>query len=223
MTTGALLVIAGALKFCVRIVASLAIQLFLALEEATALDQIDGLVANVPGVCPIGCRAGLTVTGTALFDSLSRPVLPGIVDLVFGSAGGNVRLAGTVAGLAIHAILCWFDPALPIHLRQAGGMATEATEDLGPRVEDAVLHPGSIGMAWSQAEFARGLEPAFALFDILAGRGEVDPGDGVRTGSESPVSPAISGGQGFCVSAQLMQRGLRGMTPTASLFAGILR
>ncbi len=191
------------------IVTSEAGELFLTLLKAAALCEIQRLVAGVPGVFPLGGRAhcvGLPVACSALIVDGSGSIAGRIFNAVFGSTRLDMRSAWPVTDLAIHTRFRRLDAIGRIHSRQPGRVATEAAQDLGLGLEDAVFDPIWIVVSWGRSKRSGGTEPALPVFEVVSVVEVAYPGNGMSARAEGPIG---LWGDARCVCRCLEREGKR--------------
>lgn len=172
------------------IVTSEAGELFPALLKAAALCEIQRLVAGVPGVFPLGGRAhraGLSVAGSTLIVDGGSSIARRIFDAIFGAPRLDMSSTWAVTDLAIHPCFRRFNAIGRIHSRQSGGVATEAAQDLGLGLEDAVREPIWIVVSGGRAKRSGGTEPAPSVFEVMRVVETAYPGNGMSARAEGPI------------------------------------
>lgn len=159
-------------EFGVRIVAGEAREFAFRAKVAAGLGEIDGLVADVPGVAPIGIAdAGfrLAVAGAALLIDGGGLEAFGVLDVEAAAFRLDMRLAGAVADFATDAGFVRLDSLLRSHAQGAGGVAGEAAEDLGAGIVEAIGDALVVGVAGGAGERVGAAEPGEAVFEVVSG------------------------------------------------------
>src|SRR6266853_3656377 len=116
-------------------------QLSLATEKAAALGEIGRLVPHVPGIVPVGLRAGRRRLAVAVAAELVNPdaAHPSrIEDVISPAARPHVRHRRPVAGLAKHPRLAGNQRAVRRQPQLTSGVALETAHDLRLWLESEV-------------------------------------------------------------------------------------
>lgn len=212
------------------IVAGEAGELTFRAQEAAGLGEIDRLMANIPGIAPIGIRAaglGLPVASAALFVDGGGGIALGVVDVQAATlaleVGLDMGLAGAVADFATHARLLRLNALLWIQAHGARRVAGETAENLRAGIEEAIGDAPLIGVAGSAGEFAAAAKAGKAVLEVVRRVLPTHPGGGVGAGAEGPL--AASGvrfaGQGAGVAGGGLLLNLGRMAGAAGSRAGI--
>lgn len=187
----------------VRRVAREARETSVTLTETRAGGQHQRLVARVPGAAQIRCvhrRSGHAVATAAQFVDLvcSRPAW------IFYR---RVLSSRPVARFTTDSHLRGVYRLIHSQGQDAGGVATEATQDGGWWIEDTITLAGLRPMTGCQGIAVGGAIPAFTVLQIVVAVCPTDESDGLRSCAECPFawlirfgsreSPGVSSG-GLC-------------------------
>lgn len=118
--------------------------------------------------------------------------------------------AGAVAGFALDARFGGEDALFRGEAERAGGVALEAAEDLGARIEDAVFDAVGVGMAGGE-RFDVGIGVLRkAVFEVVVGVEAGDGRGGLAAGAEEPEF--IAAGEGIRMGRAFLRGPLGLMT-----------
>ena len=163
----------------------------LAFEETSALAEVDGLMADVPGILKV-CRDALggwhAMTLSAVIVHLRWRHLSRVCDVRWRRFRRVLR-SGTMTGFATYALFRRLNRARFGDAQFSSGMALKATEQIRIRREGSILDSGGVAMAGGERESTVLVlrEPVFEVSVFVELR---DVSDRLRACTEGP---ALSG------------------------------
>jgi hypothetical protein len=145
-------------------------------------------MASVPGSSQAGHRFRPRAGDTLAAQLVDRTAVNARIPRAYAIRIAHVRRRGAVTGFTSDSKFQWNNAPILKHAEPAGGVAAEAAQDGGGRIEHAVSNTPSGFVAGCAGISIKRAIPGLALLQVVGGIQAAHKRDGLRPRPEGPAS-----------------------------------